>query len=361
MLPHNSTPYYLFLQAKEKKDTITSKVPLHMNKNFIVITSINALTEAVKAFAKIKGSQVIVVGDKKTPPIPREPHPNVTYLSVDDQSQLDLQYVTHCPLNNYGRKNIGYLYALSQGAETITDTDDDNFPYEEWGMMIDEGVSNIPAISSPKFVNIYKHFTNEHIWPRGLPLDEILSENAVTIEPVSEKKIAIWQGLVDKDPDVDAIYRLTVGKFISFDKKPPISLAEGVYCPFNTQNTVWTLKEAFPYLYIPTSATIRFCDILKGYIAQRGIWALSARLAFTGPTAYQERNPHNLMADFIHEIPCYRDIKKLVTILDETELTGNASADIVKIYERLHEADIVASSDVLGVTQFVADLAKLGL
>ncbi|ETN70754.1 hypothetical protein NECAME_14556 [Necator americanus] len=33
------------------------------------------------------------------------------------------------PYNSYARKNIGYLYAISNGAEWIYDTDDDNKPF----------------------------------------------------------------------------------------------------------------------------------------------------------------------------------------------------------------------------------------
>ena len=61
----------------------------------------------------------------------------------------------------------------------------------------------------------------------------------------------IWQGLADRNPDIDAIYRLTQPLPVHFDKtKLRIALAEGSICPFNSQNTTW-FREAFPLMYLP--------------------------------------------------------------------------------------------------------------
>ena len=50
----------------------------------------------------------------------------IIYLSAKDQELIDLPFVKSVPWNNFGRKNIGFLYAISQGADTIYDFDDDN-------------------------------------------------------------------------------------------------------------------------------------------------------------------------------------------------------------------------------------------
>ena len=73
---------------------------------------------------------MVIVGDKKSHPI--KDGKNLTYLSVEDQKKLGYKTVKHVPYNHYTRKNIGYLYAMEQGAEIIYDTDDDNIPYENW-------------------------------------------------------------------------------------------------------------------------------------------------------------------------------------------------------------------------------------
>ena len=47
-------------------------------------------------------------------------------MTEDDQIDMKLEFVDHLPWNSFGRKNIGYLFAISQGAKIIFDFDDDN-------------------------------------------------------------------------------------------------------------------------------------------------------------------------------------------------------------------------------------------
>ena len=51
---------------------------------------------------------------------------NIILLLEDTQRRMNLSLVNNLPWNSFGRKNIGYLYAISQGAEVIFDFDDDN-------------------------------------------------------------------------------------------------------------------------------------------------------------------------------------------------------------------------------------------
>ena len=66
-----------------------------------------------------------------------------------------------------------------------------------------------PRPDQPRWVNVYRYFSSENIWPRGFPLD--LVSVPVPEPELSEEGIhsPIQQGLVDNSPDVDAIWRLT--------------------------------------------------------------------------------------------------------------------------------------------------------
>jgi len=280
-------------------------------KKFIIITTINKKTRAIKKFANFKDWQIVLVGDKKSKKI--KSNDNVTFLSVEDQQKLKLKLLKHCPYNHYARKNIGYLYAIKMGAEIIYDTDDDNIPYDNWKFPDFKTGKHLTCDN--KFFNIYKYFTDEKVWPRGYPLDEINKISKIKIEDRSSKKIKIgaWQGMADTEPDVDAIFRLTENKKIIFEKKEPITLNKKIYCPFNSQNTLWN-REVFPYLYLPSTVSFRFTDILRGYIAQRLFWEDGYNLGFTKATVYQERNVHNLMDDFKGEIPVFLQTKKLIKL-----------------------------------------------
>ncbi len=234
----------------------------------IVVTSINGLTDAIKEFLRLNDWELILVGDRKTPDIDRNAFENLTYLSIEDQKALPGQ-LDELPYNHYCRKNIGYQYAIQKGASVIADTDDDNIPKSDWEAW-PSGTVPSRVVSGPHFVNVYDYFTDEFVWPRGLPLNHITTEApAPTAETLDYEDVGIVQGLADIEPDVDAIFRLVFDREVEFDPGEPVVLDPGTYCPFNSQNTLWPAKEIHPYLYLPSTVSFRFTDILRGYVAVR--------------------------------------------------------------------------------------------
>lgn len=285
-----------------------------MMNNWIVVTTINHPTEAIVRFSKLskKGWNVVVVGDEKTPK--NWTQENITYLSIDMQDELFGDLSRETPRNHYCRKNIGYLYAIKNGARCILETDDDNIPYEDFGSGVVE-IRRGRLLTGARWVNVYKYFTNENIWPRGTPLDEIQSVGRVE-ELESEYAYPIQQYLADQDPDVDAVYRLTMNKEIVFNKNTTIGVEKNSWVPFNSQNTVF-FQSAFPLLYLPCNVSFRMTDIWRSFVAQRVLWCFDRRIAFHSSTVMQVRNEHNLMHDFIDEIPGYINNKKIADLLDE--------------------------------------------
>lgn len=330
-----------------------------MSKSTVVITSIFAPTKAVKKIASFTEYNLVVAGDKKSPADWSEP--NVTYLSVADQEAAGFRMSEKLPFNHYGRKMIGYLHAIREGAEVIVDTDDDNIPYDGWTFPATTGTfATSPA--NKGFVNIYKNFTSHHIWPRGYPLDLILDPNHDLKEDEltqQEAQIGIWQGLADSDPDVDAIYRLIDNTEIFFDKRPPIVLAEGTLCPFNSQNTA-VRRELFPLLYLPAYVTFRFTDILRGLVAQPIMWAHGYRLGFTEATVLQERNPHDYMKDFESEIPCYLHPNRVIAAVSRAIDKGNTVAENLRLaYAELAKENIVSAQEIELLDLWLADINAL--
>jgi hypothetical protein len=94
------------------------------NDKWIVVTTINYPTPAIQKLAKIDGWKVVVVGDKKTPK--GWNYTNCVYLGVEKQKELGYKIYDLLPYGHYGRKNIGYIYAVQHGARVIYETDDDN-------------------------------------------------------------------------------------------------------------------------------------------------------------------------------------------------------------------------------------------
>ena len=325
-----------------------------MLKKFIVITTINKETKGIKKFSeKFHDWQIILVGDKKSKNIKNKE--NIIFLSVDDQKKLGFKTVKFCPHNHYARKNIGYLYAIKSGADIIYETDDDNIPYNNWGFPDFSYTKYITTKN--KFLNVYKHFTKEKIWPRGYPLDEINTKNK-TKKTSSNIKVGVWQGLANKEPDVDAVYRLTFNKKIIFKKNSPIVLGKNIYCPFNSQNTLWN-KDNFALMYLPSTVNFRFTDILRSYIAQKLMWENNQLLGFTKATVYQERNEHNLIKDFKDEVECYLNTKPIVNILDKLDLDSNYLNGLKKIYKTLESLRLVTKTELKILEAWIQDINNL--
>lgn len=144
----------------------------------------------------------------------------------------------------------------------------------------------------------------------------------------------IQQSLADSDPDVDAIYRLTIYEKIKFSQDLKFSLKKNVYCPFNSQNTYWH-KSVFSLLYLPSTVNSRVTDIWRGYIAQRLLWEIDSEMIFISPSVYQKRNIHNFMKDFKDELDLYLKSEELVNSLREIELRGSIENMLISVYKKL--------------------------
>ncbi len=319
-----------------------------MLKNKVIITTIFEATDSVKKFANNPCNHLIVAGDKKTPSNwnIENSKAEITFLSADKTYGYNIEKVL--PYNHYCRKMIGYIYTAKSGAEVIYETDDDNFPKDNWEPL---NFNNEELFTEADlgFVNVYKYFSKEDIWPRGYPL-ELLRDNNHLINENSlvkkDLKIGVYQGLVDNEPDVDAIYRLTNNKKCDFEDKPAVALSKGTVCPYNTQNT-FTRYELFPLLYLPCTVTFRFTDILRGLVAQPLMWSEGYHLCFTKATAIQERNVHNYLKDFESEIPCYLYAQKVIDIANGAIETKNSLKDnMFNVYNALYNENIVKKEEL---------------
>jgi hypothetical protein len=313
-------------------------------KKFIVITSIFKPTEAIEAFSKLSDYQLVVVGDKKTPADWH--YDNCTYLNVDGQIALSPSLANTIPYNHYGRKMIGYVYAMQQGADIIIDTDDDNIPNDGWSFPSFEG-NYLSSKNDLGWVNIYHHFSDQPVWPRGLPLRNI-NDSRDKLQWQKEKtkqRIGIWQGLADDDPDVDAIYRLTSNKPCTFQKKEPVVLEKGTACPFNSQNTA-IQKDLFPLLFLPSFVTFRFTDILRGIIAQPILWQHDYRLGFTEATVIQKRNEHDYFKDFESEVPMYLHTEKSLEAVSKSTSNVSVTDNLYNAYEALLKINVVEEREM---------------
>jgi len=325
-----------------------------------VITTIAEPTEAMRHLARRLqefNASLIAIGDTKGP---RSFNlSNAEFLPIDKQSELPFKLAKALPTRHYARKNIGYLQAISEKADVIYETDDDNAPLDNWTPRTGT-VNNVRMVTEAGWTNVYKYFTSQNIWPRGLLLNEIHTVRSI-METCPQIEAPVQQGLVNLSPDVDAIWRLAEDRPFDFDNAPSVCLGPHVWCPFNTQST-WWFPKAFPLMYVPSNCSFRMCDIWKSFIAQRCLWEIGHGVVFHAPEVIQERNVHNLMKDFTDEISGYTGNQRLTETLESTALlsgNGNVCDNLMRCYEALVAEGFFPSEELQLVKLWLTDIAGL--
>ncbi|CCD70109.1 Exostosin domain-containing protein [Caenorhabditis elegans] len=377
--------YFMFIRftkidLKAKIDEpISEVVEIKTGNKWIVVTSVSAPTEDVKRLASFPDWNLVVVADTKTPLDWKLK--NVHFLSVEYQKKLPFSMSSLLPYKSYTRKNIGYLYAISHGAEWIYDTDDDNKPFGQ-GLKqfnFEESVSGVryqPNLMSSQEIsqrlfNPYEFYGVDQMWPRGFPLEHIekhKNRNDSQVLCYEMKRAAVQQGLVHHDPDVDAIYRLLHadsknGLNLQFNKfAPPITLSVGSYSPWNSQNTLFH-KSAFHTLFLPTTVSFRTTDIWRSFISQKILHLSGLTVSFVPTNAVQFRNAHNYLKDFKDEKQVYEDSGRMIDYLHNWKCSPENSKQIENCIKQLVN-DLVkvklwGEQDAVLTELFLADLKDM--
>lgn len=284
--------------ANDAGDTITI---LNYKRIWGVTTTILEVNLAIEHFVTTFDANLVVVGDRQTNHSEwsefESLHNNVIYLSPEEQDELNFEVLRHIPWNHFGRKNLGFLVAIKNGAEIIYDFDDDNHltisSFDELTSMDTHCLQTEHHVFNP-----YPYFGPEHkgnesmVWPRGFPLsfiNDFESQNAPADKCLlKDDRLAVFQSLANHDPDVDAIYRLTRPLPISFTKQNTLFVPpRGTYIPWNAQATVLN-KAAFFGLLLPVTVTGRVTDIWRSYITTRLLWEANYHVGFSSPVSVSQ-------------------------------------------------------------------------
>jgi hypothetical protein len=325
---------------------------------WVVITSINSPTDAVRRLAMLPDWNVVIVADKKTPT--DWYLEGCHFLSVEKQKSLPYKIVDILPWNHYARKNIGYLYAIEHGAKIIYDTDDDNYIDKDIEYFV-EGSSFDLSEQKDQCVNPYHFFGQSTVWPRGYPLEKISMPRNKLAHRAQRNSVNayIQQGLVDKEPDVDAIFRLTRQEDVFFSDAKPLCLRKHSFAPFNSQNTIFH-HQAFWGLLLPFSVSFRVSDIWRGYIAQRLLWDVDGHLCFFKSSVIQYRNEHNLLHDFKDEIDLYLRAGELIGFLDQWSFGGCLYERFTDLLGKLIEKKYYQPCEMALLNAWIEDLITIG-
>jgi len=260
-------------------------------RKWAVCTTVHAPTQAILDFVDSENWAVVIVGDRGMEPF-RVNGPNTFFLDVAEQESLATSFpelLALLPWKHFGRKNLGYLFAVLHGAEQIWDFDDDNFlkkgiwpafpdvqSQEEGHYRVEvqtnsdnngAGSSGSSEDSNDDNNNNNNNNNNDNnnnspclafnplplmggdngptpMWPRGLPLNLVRNPCNHTLVPVQDMStVAVLQSLADHEPDVDGIYRLTRDTPMTFDTgngrtAKALVMPHGTLSPYNAQATL---------------------------------------------------------------------------------------------------------------------------
>lgn len=309
-----------------------------INKKYIVTTTINKPTEATRKFIEIAKRYnwiFVIVGDTKTPHedykmLVNAHSPHVVYLHPDWQDKYYPELSKILGWKTIQRRNIGFIYAYKNGADVVATVDDDNIPYDSWGVNcligleveVDYWENTESMVFDPLSV------TNQNnLWHRGYPIQFLKSKNNVEYKGKKKIKPLIQADLWDGDPDIDAMARLTYRPVVKFDIVKPYAAAQ--ISPFNSQNT-FIHRDALKH-YAVWPFVGRMDDIWGGYYAQYKLGP--DKIIYNEASVFQDRNVQDLITNLENEVIGYRNTFDFVEQMDlNAEYIPEKTKQFLKLY-----------------------------
>jgi hypothetical protein len=296
-------------------------------KRIIVTTTINSPTKALHRFAALEDWTLVVIGDKKTPSgwnLPR-----AIFVGSEQQEAYDKALSDAIGWNCIQRRNFGLLWARDMGADIVAVVDDDNIPYEGWGenLLIGRQTKvNYYTVHQPAFDPVGASNHSE-LWHRGFPLPLLSKRDYSDVQSTSiapDVQADFWNG----DPDIDAICRMEHAPECHFEERF-FPIAGSALSPFNSQNTFITSSILKDYFLFPKVG--RMDDIWASYYVQ----AKGARVVYSKPSVYQQRNSHDLVRDMRQEYLGYEHNLAIVQALpkDPEALFNFLPGDAIRAFE----------------------------
>ncbi|GLT26545.1 hypothetical protein SLA2020_016040 [Shorea laevis] len=358
--------------------TISDKLSPYANfrsEQWIVVSVSDYPSDLLKKMVKIRGWQVLAIGNSRTPK--DWSLKGAIFLSLDEQANLGFRVVDYLPYDSYVRKSVGYLFAIQHGAKKIFDCDDrgevigDDLGKHFDVELVGEGARQESILQyshdnpNRTVVNPYIHFGQRSVWPRGLPLEnvgEIGHEEFYT--EVFGGKQYIQQGISHGLPDVDSVFYFTrksgLEAFdIRFDEHAPkVALPQGMMVPVNSFNTMYH-SSAFWALMLPVSVSTMASDVLRGYWGQRLLWEIGGYVVVYPPTIH--RYDRIEAYPFSEEKDLHVNVGRLIKFLVPWRSNKHGLFDkILELSYAMAEEGFWTEKDLKFTTAWLQDLLAVG-
>ena len=302
-------------------------------KKYIISTTINPPTEAIKKFDNLKDWNLIISGDLKTPS--NYKLKNGIYIGPKDQEKISKKLSDLIGWNCIQRRNFAMILAYKKGADIIATIDDDNIPLSNWdkNLLIEKKVKAKKYITKEEAFDPISVTNYKHLWHRGFPLQILKHKNkAKNIKNINSNfdvQADFWNG----DPDIDAICRMEHAPECKFQTSV-FPFTSNKMSPFNSQNTYLKRKVMEHYFLFPHIG--RMDDIWASYYVE----AKGFKVLYNKPSVYQQRNVHDLTKDMKKEYIGYENNLNLIKELKKNpnnikKFLPKKSWDAFKLYQQI--------------------------
>ncbi len=374
-------------------------------ERWAVVSTVYKPSEAAKREVTLRDWCLVIVGDQKSKSLGEDEMKQekeefgedemkqeiemereggtTVYLTSEAQLSMQNAFVDSIPWNCFGRKNVGYLYAIMHGATTIWDFDDDDDILKLW---IPDEVYTVVLRNNHELVEVQVPMGHQWptynpypalgapvlpSWPRGLPMSDVKEPlcSSSLLEVVNftvrRESVAVLQFVADYQPDVDAIYRLTMPIPFSFTKSTvtkPLMTPPGALSPYNAQATLH-FEAALFGLLLPVTVHRRVADIWRSYFTQRLLWDTDHQIGFKlhHPLGVQDSNCRNTLGDLEAERDVYMKSKHLVEFLGSWKGKGNTVVErMEELWIALYEQQYIEAYDVEVVQLWLQSLLDAG-
>ncbi|KAM7505461.1 hypothetical protein LguiB_004365 [Lonicera macranthoides] len=345
------------------------------SEQWIVVSVSDYPTDSIKNLGKIKGWQVLAIGNSKTPS--DWSLKGTIFLSLEQQAKLGFRVVDYLPYDSYVRKTVGYLFAIQHGAKKIFDAADngdviDNDIGKHFDVdLVGEGSKQEVILQYSRdnpnrtVVNPYIHFGQRSVWPRGLPLENVgeIGHEEYYSEVFGGKQY-IQQGISNGLPDVDSVFYLTrkpvLEAFdIRFDEHArKVALPQGMMVPVNSFNTLYH-SSAFWGLMLPVSVSTMASDVLRGYWGQRLLWEIGGYVVVYPPTVHRYDRIEGY--PFSEEQDLHVNVGRLIKFLVSWRSDKHRMFEkILELSYALAEEGFWSEKDVKFTAAWLQDLISVG-
>ncbi|KAK6746233.1 hypothetical protein RB195_012383 [Necator americanus] len=242
---------------------------------------------AQSKLASLQGWElVVVVEDSASDILDMD---GVHLITFNQHNLPELEFEWGTSLRGYSMKNIGYLYAIKNGAKYIYDAED--------SITLDEGA--VKMFDYDKTTNGLWFYVNSKMNTRykiTVSCTKLRNENHTNarkrLRLCKERPSSVVQhGLVrGESRAISSDSGIETGADDEFNKfAPHINLAPGVFSAWDSANTLFHYG-AFFALFVPVSVTSRSAMVIRSYYIQKLLHLTGASVGIHPPNSVMKRD-----------------------------------------------------------------------